>query len=306
LSQKLAILKKAFGNYWSNGSEHLFHCPKCKHHKRKLSVNIEKNCFKCWVCDYSGKKISKLLKFYSSEHYNAWRQEDNSLDLEKYDLIFESKEEVVVKAPLGLPKEFQTLTGTQKKAQIEPLSYLKDRGLSKLDILKWKVGFCNTGEYAKRIVIPSFDRYGYLNYFIARSYRDDWAKYKNPKVNKDIIFNDINIDWQSDVVLVEGVFDAMKCDNAIPILGSTLRENSKLFQKICRKRPKVYLALDADAREKQLLVAKRLKEHGLVVRSVNIHPYLDVGDMPHSEFENRKQKASVVSEMDYLQYKLDF
>ena len=71
-------------------------------------------------------------------------------------------------------------------------------------------------------------------------------KYKNPKVSKDIIFNGLNVDWDSDIVLVEGVFHAMKCRNAIPLLGSTLRENSILFQKICERKPNVYLALDDD------------------------------------------------------------
>ena len=84
--------------------------------------------------------------------------------------------------------------------------------------------FCDFGEYQHRVIIPSFDDEGNVNFFVGSSYTDDWMKYKNPQVSKDIIFNDLNIDWEDDIILVEGAFDAMKCKNAIPLLGSTLGE----------------------------------------------------------------------------------
>ena len=41
--RKTAIIKDVFGDCYGSGSEMLFHCPKCDHHKRKLSINIEKD-----------------------------------------------------------------------------------------------------------------------------------------------------------------------------------------------------------------------------------------------------------------------
>ena len=131
-------------------------------------------------------------------------------------------------------------------------------------------------------------------------------KYKNPRVSKDIIFNDLNIDWDEDVILTEGVFDAMKCENAIPLLGSTLRENSKLFQKICRHSPDIYMALDEDAKAKEFGIAKKLREYGIKVMSIDIAGYSDLGEMPQNVAEQRKQNADIVSDLDYLHYKLDF
>ena len=145
-----------------------------------------------------------------------------------------------------------------------------------------------------------------MNFFVGRSYTDDWMKYKNPQVSKDIIFNDLNIDWEADVILVEGAFDAMKCKNAIPLLGSTLREKSRLFQKICEKKPNIYLALDEDAKGKEFSIAKKLKEYGINVMTIKITPYADIGEMPQEVVEERKQNADFVSEMDYLEYKLNF
>jgi DNA primase len=305
LPEKLKILKNALGRCWSNGGEHLFHCPKCAHHKLKLSINVDKGAFKCWVCDYSGTKISSLLLQFAPSYYASWRLLEGEIDLEKYDSIFADKIEPAPQI-IDLPENFQTLTGKKTRAKRGPLNYLYSRDFTDADILTWKIGFCDFGEYQNRIIVPSFDNRGNLNFFIARSYTDDWMKYKNPQASKDIIFNDLNIDWDSDIILVEGVFDAMKCQNAIPLLGSTLREASKLFQKICEKKPNVYLALDEDAKEKEFAIAKRLREYGIRMMSIKIAPYTDVGEMPQGTVEQRKQNAAIVSDLDYLHYKLNF
>ena len=305
MSDKLKLLKQAFGNPWSNGTEHLFHCPKCNHHKRKMSVNVDKGVFKCWICDYSGTKISQLIRRYAPSYYADYRLLEGEIDLAKYDTIFA---EHIPEPPqiIDLPENFQTLTGKKTPLKKKALDYLYSRGFTDRDILTWKIGFCDFGEYQDRVVVPSFDDEGNVNFFVGRSYTDDWMKYKNPQVSKDIIFNDLNIDWEADVILVEGAFDAMKCKNAIPLLGSTLREKSRLFQKICEKKPNIYLALDEDAKGKEFFIAKKLREYGISVKTIQIAPYSDIGEMPQEVVEQRKQNADFVSEMDYLEYKLNF
>ena len=305
MSEKLKLLKKALGRCWSNDDEHQFHCPKCNHHKLKLSVNIEKDVFKCWICDYSGTKISPLIRRYAPAYYADWRSLAGEVDLSKYDTIFA---EYMPEPPqiIDLPENFQTLTGKKTKLKKRALDYLYSRGFTDRDILTWKIGFCDYGEYQDRVIIPSFDDDGNVNFFVARSYTDDWMKYKNPRVSKDIIFNDLNIDWDDDVILAEGVFDAMKCENAVPLLGSTLRENSRLFQKICERKPDIYLALDEDIKEKEFGIAKKLKEYGIKVMSIDISGYSDIGEMPSSVVKKRKLEATFLTETDYLKYKLNF
>jgi len=305
LSEKLKLLKRALGHCWTNEEEHQFHCPKCNHHKLKLSVNIDKGVFKCWICEYSGTKISPLIRRFAPSYYADWRLLEGEVDLDKYDTIFAEQEELPPQV-IDLPENFQTLTGKKTRVKRKALNYLYSRGFTDTDILAWKIGFCDFGEYQDRVIVPSFDVQGNLNFFIARSYTDDWMKYKNPKVSKDIIFNGLNVDWDSDIVLVEGVFDAMKCRNAIPLLGSTLRENSILFQKICERKPNVYLALDDDVKDKEFGIAKRLREYGINAMSIKITPYADIGEMPVEIVEERKQNADIVSDLDYLHYKLDF
>ena len=230
---------------------------------------------------------------------------EGEVDLQRYDTIFEENP-LLPPQIIDLPENFQTLTGKKTKVKRKALKYLYSRGFTDADILTWKIGFCDFGEFQDRIIIPSFDNQGNLNFFIARSYTDDWMKYKNPKASKDIIFNGLNIDWNSDIILVEGVFDAMKCKNAIPLLGSTLREDSVLFQKICQNKPNVYLALDDDVKDKEFGIAKRLREYGINAMSIKITPYADIGEMPVEIVEERKQNADIVSDLDYLHYKLDF
>ena len=64
-------------------------------------------------------------------------------------------------------------------------------------------------------------------------------------VAKDIIFNELYLDFDQDLVIVEGAFDAVIAGpNAVPILGSTLRENSKLFQLIVKNDTPIYIGND--------------------------------------------------------------
>lgn len=305
MSEKAQILKKAFGRHWTTQNEMLFGCPKCEHDKLKLSVNVEKNAFKCWVCGFSGSKISYLIKKYAPEHYAEWSAISDDIDLTQYEFIFQEQVETPDQI-INLPDEFKTLTGVKTGDKRRALQYLYSRGITDVDILKWKIGFCDFGEYEGRVIIPSFNAKGQLTYFIARSYTDDWMKYKNPKASKDIIFNDLNIDWNDDIIIVEGAFDAIGNSNCIPILGSSLRETHKLFQKICRNKTEVYLALDQDAKSKEFFISKKLKEYGVSCKSIQVAPYNDVSEMPNEVFLERKLNAEFITDLDYLKYKLDF
>ena len=96
MNEKLQILKMALGAFLLNNEESLFFCPKCDHHKRKLSINIEKNVFKCWVCDYSGKSILGLMRKYETGE-NGLRME---FTLVQSGTFFETRLPLGVENPL--------------------------------------------------------------------------------------------------------------------------------------------------------------------------------------------------------------
>ena len=130
----------------------------------------------------------------------------------------------------------------------------------------------------------------------------------NPPASRNIIFNNLMVDWDSDIILVEGVFDAIRAgQNAIPLLGSQLSENSKLFQEIVRHGPKVYLALDPDAEKKSAKLIKKMLTYGIELYKIEIVPYSDLGEMPKDELITRKEQAKPVSSSfgDFFRYLLE-
>jgi DNA primase len=300
-TDRIKILNKILGTSYQTGDEYLFYCPKCEHRKRKLSINLTKNKFKCWICDYSGKEIYRLVRrFGTRDQRHQWAQVSN-IEINDFENLFQ--EEVVEEREVAtLPEEFVSLTNKSLPLNsIQARRYLKKRNICKKDILKWKIGYCPSGDYQKRIIIPSFSENGKLNYFIARAYDNSWKKYLNPSVSKDIIFNELYIDWEKDITLVEGAFDAIVAgDNSIPLLGSTLRENSVLFQKLVENEPEIYIALDPDAEKKSLNLISDLLLYGIKIFKINISPYLDVGEMTQEEFKKRKKEAVLINSNNYL------
>jgi len=308
-SEKITVLKDFLGRYNRTGQEYLFNCPKCNHHKKKLSVNLDKNVFKCWICDYRGNNIYRLVKKYGTyENKSKWRELVDGIDLLEFDSIIESifpQEELEEEIVVNLPEEFVSLANKNNTLQAKAAkNYLLKRGIDESDILFWKIGFCNSGEYAGRIIVPSFNENGDCNYFIGRTYQDDWRKYMNPPTSKSkIIFNELYIDWCEDLTLTEGVFDAIVAGkNSVPILGSSLKEQSKLFKSIILNDTPVYVALDSDAEEKASFLIQNLIKYDAEVYKVDVFPYSDVGEMPKKEFLKRKKAARLMSSEDaYLQ-----
>ena len=293
MRNKKNILTEVLGSGYNSKDETLYHCPFCKHHKKKLSVNVIKGFFKCWVCDTKG-AISYLIKrFGSIDDRHDWALLDQEVDFSTMDLIFNQPEEKL--PPVELPSEYICLAKKDlPPAANEAISYLWSRGIGQKDILYHKIGFCLTGKYKKRIIIPSFDDEGNCNYFTARSYTGDWLSYKNPPTSKNIIFNDLLIDWNKPVTLVEGPFDAIKMKNSIPILGSTLKETTKLFKKIVEKQTKVYIGLDDDALNKSVKIISLFLEYGLDVYKLDTSEIEDIGSITKTEAEDLKQEASQI------------
>ena len=269
----------------------------------KLSVNVDKNVFKCWICDSNGRDIRRLVRrFGSFLQLQEWDRLSNKIDLSNFEDIFAEKEEIEFDQRISLPKEFISLTGNnQSRTAIAAKRYLNSRGITKEDILRWKIGYCTEGEYANRVIVPSFGPSGHPSYFIARSYTKNGYRYKNPPVSRDIIFNELYLEWDEDLVIVEGAFDAIVAGpNAVPILGSNLRENSKLFQEIVKNDTPIYLALDPDAPKKTDKLINLLLKYDIETYLVNVDPFSDVGEMTHSQFLDRKLSATVLNPDNYL------
>ena len=234
------------GLHYPNRGQISFNCPICddERNKHNLEVNYVSNVYKCWNCGDSEGTHGSLGKLFDKYGNKKHKKLYNVLKPET--VVKREKSKKALKLPEGftLFKDSSPVYPVRRQA----MNYLKSRGITDDMIEKFGIGFCDKGDHAGRIVIPSYDKKGELNYYIARSWNPmSRAKYKNPIAEKDkIIFWESLIDWNKDVYLVEGAFDGLFLDNAIPMLGKHMSE--LLFETIYQKaKGDIIICLDADA-----------------------------------------------------------
>lgn len=293
--KKIKILREILGNEHSvRNNEYIFYCKNkegCngRHHKPKLYVNVELNYFHCWVCNWSSKSLIPIFRMGARENLNNYIDDlynNKKTNDKKFDTV-------------KLPEEFVSLSN--KKLSFhgnKAKEYLYSRGLTDNEIIKYKLGYCEDGEYKLRVIIPSFDSMGYLNFFVGRNFYDDgYLNYKHGIFSKDIIFNEYMVDWTKPITLTEGPFDSIiGGENVVPLQGSELNEESKLFVKLVSNNSKVYIALDSDAVKKQISIVEKFIEFGLEVCSFDIrkYKYKDIGSMPLGLYKTIMEDSVVV------------
>jgi len=290
------------GKKTSNGN-YAYHCPFCHHHKPKLEINFTENKqghnpWHCWVCNTRGKTIVGLFK--KTEASPEKIAEAKSYVKSGYEV-----EETIVKNTLKLPEEFTPLypipSGISAK---HALFYLKKRNITTEDIIKYNIGYCEFGEYANMIVIPSYNVKGELNFFVGRSFeKESFRKYKNPSVSKDIIPFELFINWESPIILCEGPFDAMAIKrNAIPLLGKHIQNN--LMKKIVTSKvEQIYIALDKDAQKDALDFCEVFMNEGKEVHLIDMEDK-DPSEMGFKSFLNLLHKSTPLTLSGLLSRKL--
>ena len=282
---------------------HAFHCPFCNHHKPKLEIDMHtneegKNFWECWVCQTKGQTIRSLL-------YQLKTPKDQASEILKY-LPKGSFIEYKGLSIIELPKEYQPLYNSSPTSVIANLvkKYLYERRLTDNDFIKYSIGYCTTGEYGGRVIIPSYSKSNALNYFVARSYDGNYFKYKNPEASKDIIFFENFINWNQPIVLCEGVFDAMAIKrNVIPILGKSI--STSLYKKIITSKVKdIYIALDTDAKNRALEIGEKFLNQGKRVFLIDL-PDKDPSEMGFVPFTKHIQTAQELDISSLMLHKLD-
>ncbi len=303
-SDKISVLTRAFGGLevCKDNTNVTATCPACAKKgssKKKLSIRLDDGRFHCWVCGSKGRSILQVLRrinpaiFEEAKKYFKTKSKSLNLFGEEDDPALDVAE--IVEAPKNY-RLLGDLVDSKNPNVKEVLRYCFDRGLRLRDLWRFKLGMSDEPQFLRRVIIPSFDEDGSLNFYSARSIdRVQRVKYLNATSQKiKIIFNEINVDWAEEITLVEGPFDLMKCgDNATCLLGSQLSRESRLFRQIIRNQTPVLLALDPDVIQKSHKIASNLASFGVHVRMAEIPPARDVGDMSHEEFEDIRLRAPV-------------
>ena len=295
----------------TSGGNVAFHCPFCNHHKRKLEVqmttsNKGENHWHCWICNRAGKKLINLYKQLNTG-YDKIVELNNALGIVTKDINSLFLEHSDSRSTyLSLPPEYRSFLEAENTPDYRnALKYLREsRGFTNFDILKYHLGFCETGQYKHKIIIPSYSASGSLNFFAGRDFYDSSFKHKNPNVSKDIIGFELYINWNLPVILVEGAIDAMTIKrNAIPLFGKTI--SNELRKRLIEKKVKsIYICLDKDAQKQALDVATEFMDEGITVYFVN----LEEKDPNEIGFENMItiiKNTKPLSFSDLIRYKLN-
>lgn len=255
----IEILEEILGDYKLHNDykcQISFDCPVCSYDikgldqgdgKGNLEINYKYKVYKCWSCAESHETHGSLYKLVKK--YGTKKQ------IKKFELLMPDDVDGIKKVykKIYLPKEFVSFSDVSLGMKLLPqykqaLNYIKSRNITDDIIKRYNIGFCLSGLYENRIIIPSYDIENNLNYFVARSFLSKTKlKYKNPEVQKEIIiWNEHLIDWNERIYIVEGAFDSIFLPNSIPMLGKFMSQH--LFDKVYDNVKKdVVIILDPDA-----------------------------------------------------------
>ena len=305
------ILESVLGKGKPTNKGHIaFHCPFCQSSKKKLEIQTVVDShgetpWHCWKCNRAGKKLTSLFKTLNlgrdiiAELYSILNIQP------KYS--FKSQDEILQSMTvLELPKEYMPLYKPSDSIEYKnAFFYLRNkRKVTLSEIVKYNIGYCETGEYAKKVIIPSYDESGKLNYFVSRAYYDeDTMKHKNPDVSKNIIGFELFINWKLPLVLVEGSFDAIAVRrNAIPLFGKTISDALRL-KIIENKVSKLYICLDKDAQKQALQHAEYFMNNGIEVYFVDLKEK-DPADIGFETMCKLIKQTQPLTFAKFIEYKL--
>lgn len=249
------------GGYDKGNMQYAFNCPWCAEekggidNKYNLEVNFGLGKYHCWSCGNAG-NLSRLIKLRGGEVlYKEYFSIITDIRENKYYNLdmFKDNGDMFEERYLKLPKTFTKINlSTTKDKELK--EYLLKRGITQDIIDEYNIGRTTWDEedwtWRNRIIFPSYNSVGDLNYYIGRTYRskDKRNKYKNCDADKNkIILHEDKINWDADIYLVEGAIDCIYYPNAISLMGKVINKKMELYSKLReRANANIIICLDGD------------------------------------------------------------
>lgn len=286
------------GNYDSSVQQYQFNCPHCADekgcvdNKYNLEISFSLGKFHCWSCGSCG-SISVLIKSRGGKALvNEYFDILNDIKENKYyDLnLFKDNGDIFKEKNLKLPRTFKKIDISSCKDKTL-LSYLNKRKITQDIIDYYNIGRTTWDEedwtWRNRLIFPSYNSVGDLNYFIGRTYKDTdkRTKYKNCDADKNqIVLHEDKIQWDADIYLVEGAIDCIYYPNTISLMGKHLKKSSEVYNKLYeRANANIIICLDGDTTENEVkriyttLNRRRLKGKIKYIQ-------LDTKELPYKDF----------------------
>lgn len=278
------------GGYEKGTTQYQFNCPYCADEKGgidgkyNLEISFALGKFHCWSCGSAG-SLSKLIRSRGGQVlFDEYRQIIADIKENKYynlDL-FKDNGDFFEERFLKLPKTFKKIDIASCRDK-ELREYLHKRRITQDIIDYYNIGRTTWDEedwtWRNRIIIPSYNAAGDLNYYIGRTFKskDKRNKYKNCDADKNkIILHEDKIQWDSDIYLVEGAIDCIYYPNTISLMGKNLTKKMEVYNKLReRANGNVIICLDGDTTEDETKRIYSLLNRGRLNGKVQ---YIRLGD----------------------------
>ena len=197
------------------------------------------------------------------------------------------------------PAEYERmLPGTQA------YRYLQERDISDEKIDKYQIGF-GTGKLKNRIIFPDFNKEGNLCYWVARTYGEHRAKYKNATVPRERQVYNLGLlearGARDRIVICEGPISAVVAGyDAVATYGKYV--TGLQIDRLVRFEAEEYvIAVDGDAIPSAVSLAKRLWRRGLTVKFVRFAYHEDPASVGGLEMSRRIRTAMAWTGMSALE-----
>lgn len=213
----------------STNGWYVFTCPICG--KDKAALNPDAPFMKCWKGCFWG-KVEDVMEEAFGIPKDTYYKEVMSLNIpislptslqmtnsmkDRKRLEYKKHNRIIDSYPqaLPLPESYRLISEASGINGMKAIKYLESRNFD-IDYLASKgVGYCSSGPYDGRIIIPFF-RNGVCRYYQGRSFVGAKIKYFNPPKEavgigkEDIIYNEDAIHMgYSKVWIMEGALDAL-------------------------------------------------------------------------------------------------
>jgi DNA primase len=228
-------VKESFSDVQTSGDERIVRCIYCGK-KGKLYINVVKRKLYCFRCGAGqGATLTSFIRDHrgvtEQEAWQILRSGDyDGLPTRDYEAYY-AKQIHQPRATI-LPTEYLPLYPLDSGAVLgeRAVAKLRARGLTDADFLFYRIGYCLSGRYRHRIIVPvSRDRE--IVYFVARLFWGWGKRYLNPTHDEisaepsTLLFNWDHARESTTLKLGEGVFDAIGLgEDATGMLGKQLHD----------------------------------------------------------------------------------
>ena len=288
-----------------------FHVAKNDINRRKFGIDLETQKFNCFACGVKGRTFKNLFrklnlsKNYFDELFSIIKDAPTDLNFENSSFIFKNDIKPFQKLN-SLPDEFISLMSPNNSITYRHvMRYLRKRNITDIDILRYNIGYCDSGKYMNRIIFPSYNSDGTLNFFSGRDYTGNSSlRYLNCEFNKNIIGFESMINFKDELTIVEGPIDSITLRrNCIPLFGKFMSEKLKVAI-VKNTPPTINILLDADALDYSMRICDFMSSRGIKTKIIKLIDGKDSSECGFKKTWNIIDSCGILSEGEIFKQKL--